>query len=83
MHVANVTNGVSLSVEDTGPGIPEAKKAWVFERLNKGSKGGGSGLGLSIVKEISHLHQASITLKDKMEDSGLIVTLFLPALSEA
>ncbi|MEJ2394700.1 MAG: ATP-binding protein [Candidatus Thiodiazotropha sp.] len=83
VHVANVTNGVSLSVEDTGPGIPEEKKAWVFERLNKGSKGGGSGLGLSIVKEISYLHQASITLKDKMEDSGLIVTLFLPALSEA
>jgi signal transduction histidine kinase len=83
VHVANVTNGVSLSVEDTGPGIPEEKKAWVFERLNKGSKGGGSGLGLSIVKEISHLHQASITLKDKMDDSGLIVTLLLPALSEA
>jgi two-component system, OmpR family, sensor histidine kinase QseC len=83
VHVANVTNGISLSVEDTGPGIPEEKKAWVFERLNKGSKGGGSGLGLSIVKEISHLHQASITLNDKMEDSGLIVTLFLPALSEA
>jgi signal transduction histidine kinase len=83
VRVANVTNGVSLSVEDTGPGIPEEKKAWVFERLNKGSKGGGSGLGLSIVKEISHLHQASITLKDKMKDSGLIVTLLLPALSEA
>ncbi len=83
VHIANVTNGISLSVEDTGPGIPEEKKAWVFERLNRVSKGGGSGLGLSIVKEICQLHQATISLNDKEEDSGLIVNLFLPLLSKS
>jgi two-component system sensor histidine kinase QseC len=80
VHITNAANGIFLSVEDTGPGIPEEKKAWVFERLNRVSKGGGSGLGLSIVKEICQLHQASINLSDKDGASGLIVNLFLPAL---
>lgn len=83
VHIANVANGVSLSLEDTGPGIPEEMKAWVFERLTRVSKGGGSGLGLSIVKEICQLHQASISLRDRQGGSGLIVNLFLPELSKA
>ncbi|MEJ2454195.1 MAG: ATP-binding protein [Candidatus Thiodiazotropha sp.] len=82
VSITKAANGISLSVEDTGPGIPEGKKAWVFERLNRVSKGGGSGLGLSIVKEICQLHQASISLSDKEGGSGLIVNLFLPGLSK-
>jgi two-component system, OmpR family, sensor histidine kinase QseC len=80
--ITDVTNGISLTVADTGPGIPEEKKAWVFERLNKGSRSGGSGLGLSIVKEICQIHQASISLHDRKEGTGLIVNLFLPKLSK-
>ncbi|MCU7809062.1 MAG: sensor histidine kinase N-terminal domain-containing protein [Candidatus Thiodiazotropha sp. (ex Semelilucina semeliformis)] len=79
IHLAKVTNGVMLSVEDTGPGIPDDKKSWVFERLNRVPSGGGSGLGLSIVKEICKLHRASITLSDRVDASGLIVNLFLPS----
>ena len=83
VEVTNLNNGISLSVEDTGPGIPEEKKAWVFERLNRGTEGGGSGLGLSIVKEICQLHQATIMLQDKKSAGGLSVNLFFPRLSEA
>jgi two-component system sensor histidine kinase QseC len=83
VHFAYATDGIYLSVEDTGPGIPEEKKSWVFERLNRTSKGGGTGLGLSIVKEICQLHQATINLRDKKSGSGLIVNLFLPALSKS
>lgn len=75
--------GSLLCVQDTGPGIPEDKKIWVFERLNRVSKGVGSGLGLSISKEICQLHQASITLKDRERGSGLSVNLFFPPLSES
>lgn len=80
--ITSTTNGISLTVTDTGPGIPEEKKAWVFERLNKGSRSGGSGLGLSIVKEVCQIHQASISLHDRKEGTGLIVNLFLPRLSK-
>ncbi len=82
VQIVRVTDGVSLSIEDTGPGIPVEKKAWVFERLNRVAKGDGSGLGLSIVKEICQLHQASISLGDREEGPGLIVNLFIPALSQ-
>ncbi len=73
---------ISLFVEDSGPGIPHDRKAWVFERLNRISHGGGSGLGLSIVKEICRLHQASIELSDGVNGKGLNVKLVLPALSK-
>ena len=82
VNITHSDDGISLSVEDNGPGIPDDKKAWVFERLNRLSTGGGSGLGLSIVKEICQLHQATIELRDKSHASGLIVNLFLPRLSK-
>jgi len=84
IYLAKVTNGVSMVVEDSGPGIPDESKEWVFERRNRvaSGHGGGSGLGLSIVKEICKLHRATITLKDKSEGSGLIVKLFLPDLTK-
>jgi two-component system sensor histidine kinase QseC len=83
VQITHVVTGISLTVGDTGPGIPEEKKAWVFERLNRGSEGGGSGLGLSIVKEICLLHQATITLQDGEGGTGLNVKFLFPFLSEA
>jgi two-component system sensor histidine kinase QseC len=72
--------GIEVAVEDSGPGIPDDKKKWVFERLNRlpGETEPGSGLGLSIVKEICELHQGVITLKDRQNGHGLIVNLFFP-----
>ncbi|MCG8489255.1 MAG: ATP-binding protein [Chromatiales bacterium] len=77
--------GVELAVEDSGPGIPDDKKKWVFERLNRlpGETESGSGLGLSIVKEICELHQGIITLQDRKDERGLIVNLFLPHLRQS
>jgi two-component system sensor histidine kinase QseC len=85
IYLAKVTNGISLAVEDSGPGIPDEHKEWVFERRTRVSGGvaGGSGLGLSIVKEICRLHHGTISLQDKAEGPGLIVTLFLPDLRKA
>ncbi len=58
--------GVLLQVDDSGPGIPEAERALVFEPfyriLDNGSEG--SGLGLAIVREIARQHDADITLAD-------------------
>jgi len=51
-----------LEVEDTGPGIPAAERSHVFERFYRilGSNAEGSGLGLSIVREIVERHGAEI-----------------------
>jgi PAS domain S-box-containing protein len=57
---AAATDGaVRLSVSDTGPGIPEAQLARVFDRYWRGS-GHGAGLGLFIAKAIVEAHGGRI-----------------------
>ncbi|PSL16269.1 two-component system sensor histidine kinase QseC [Marinobacterium halophilum] len=65
---------VALSVVDSGPGLDAEQKQRVFERFyRQGENGTGSGLGLSIVRLIADLHQASITLLERDDDqSGLV-----------
>ena len=44
---------ISLVVDDTGPGIPEAERARVFDRFHRASEAqGGAGLGLAIADAI-------------------------------
>ncbi|MES9941988.1 MAG: ATP-binding protein [Candidatus Thiodiazotropha sp. 6PLUC2] len=85
VRISTTKKGVQIFVEDSGSGIPDDRKKWVFERLNRlpGEAESGSGLGLSIVQEICELHQGSITLSDRQTGQGLIVTLFLPDLIES
>ncbi|HET9764395.1 MAG TPA: sensor histidine kinase [Casimicrobiaceae bacterium] len=54
-----------LSVEDTGPGIPEAAQGRVFERFYRiqGTSGDGAGLGLAIVKEVAQRHRAAVHIE--------------------
>jgi len=58
-----------LQVEDSGPGIPSAERERVFEPFYRalGVEADGSGLGLSIVKEIARQHQASVSVADTRE----------------
>ena len=53
-----------LEVEDTGPGIAPTERAHVFERFYRilGSNVEGSGLGLSIVREIAQQHDAELDI---------------------
>ncbi len=52
---------VSVTISDTGEGIPRDHLPHIFERyFKKGERGGSSGLGLAIVKRIIDLHETSI-----------------------
>ncbi len=55
-----------LEVEDNGPGIPATEREHVFERFYRilGTNVQGSGLGLSIVREIAQQHHARIDIGD-------------------
>lgn len=66
-----------LSVEDDGPGIPEAERARVFERFYRvlGTGVEGCGLGLAIVKEIAQRHGADVSLASGTNDTGTIVSI--------
>ncbi|WP_344434212.1 sensor histidine kinase [Streptomyces luteosporeus] len=54
--------GTAVTVSDEGPGIPEEAMARVFTRFWRGSKRGGTGLGLYIVKGIVEAHGGTITV---------------------
>ena len=77
--------GVSLSVHDTGIGIPEEHQQRIFERFYRVDKShskevGGTGLGLSIVKHAAMIHGASIDLKSDPGE-GTAITVFFPAMT--
>lgn len=65
--------GALLRVEDNGPGIPESERERVFERFHRvlGNGVEGSGLGLSIVREIARAHGASVRLAAPPQGRGL------------
>ena len=73
-------NHIVLEVQDNGPGIPQDLRDRVFERFFRvlGNKTTGSGLGLTIVRQITELHGASIELDSPTEGTGLIVRVIFP-----
>ncbi|HQS57821.1 MAG: hypothetical protein B7Y56_05455 [Gallionellales bacterium 35-53-114] len=64
-----------LSVSDNGPGIPEAERSKVLDRFYRplGTQASGSGLGLSIVKRIAEVHNATLQILPVSKGSGLTV----------
>ena len=83
VSVTNTADGVCLEIADSGPGMPAAERARVFDRFYRiggdRNRGGGSGLGLSIVKLIADLHGASIALGPSALGGGLAVRVDFPA----
>jgi two-component system sensor histidine kinase TctE len=71
----------SLTVSDDGPHIPVEERTRVFERFHRllGTHADGSGLGLSIVREIATLHHAEITLADDVDGVGNTFSVAFPA----
>lgn len=61
-----------IEVEDDGPGIPPEERSRVRERFRRlpGSPGNGCGLGLAIVDEIAHAHDATFSIESGAEGSG-------------
>jgi two-component system, OmpR family, phosphate regulon sensor histidine kinase PhoR len=71
VKLKNVGKEIEVSVEDNGPGIPEADKDRIFERFFRVEKSrsratGGTGLGLAIVKHMLLLHGSQIKLKSTL-----------------
>lgn len=79
---ATEAGGQYLSVNDTGPGIPEEEIPRVLKSFGQGTLAhktaeGGTGLGLPIVKGLVELHGGTFDLKSKLRH-GTLVTVILP-----
>ena len=72
-----------LELSDDGPGVPEEERDKIFDTFFRGDKarqnpGNGSGLGLSIVKEIMKGHGGSIRAEEGVGGKGLKFVMEFP-----
>lgn len=82
INIYNEDNTVSISVKDTGIGIPEEKLELIFERFMQVDKSlkrnhEGTGIGLSLVKSFVELHRGKIKVSSKINE-GSEFTIILP-----
>lgn len=73
-------DAIELTVQDEGAGVAAQDRPQIFEPFHRGtrerSNDGGSGLGLSIVREIAVAHGGSVTLDDSVaRGARFVVTL--------
>jgi len=77
-------DGIVIRVRDSGPGIAPQHLPLIFDRFYKADAsrkaGGGSGLGLSIVRAIVERHGGTITARN---DNGAVFEIVLPAVLDA
>jgi len=65
-----------LRVSDTGRGIPEELIPKIFERFFKGKGSSGSGVGLSVVKEIARFHGWRVEVESKVGKGSRFTVYF-------
>ena len=80
---AAVGRQVTLTVSDTGPGVPVEQRAAIFEpfvQLGRSLTSGheGSGLGLAISRDLARARHGDLTVGDAA-GGGAVFTLALPA----
>jgi signal transduction histidine kinase len=81
MIVGSCAGWATLTVSDSGPGIPEAERVRVFERFARGSSAAGvpgTGIGLAVVRELVAAHGGTVTL-DASPEGGSRFTVSVPA----
>jgi signal transduction histidine kinase len=73
-------SGVSISVQDSGRGIPPEVLPRLFEQFYRGSAGSiqGSGLGLFIAREIIKAHGGDIVAESEGEGKGSVFRVEVP-----
>jgi two-component system, OmpR family, sensor histidine kinase ArlS len=82
LHAATSDENIRIMVTDNGIGVPSEEVCHIFDRFYRVDKArakdtGGSGLGLSIAKSISDIHNGDIYMESS-PGNGTCVTVVLP-----
>lgn len=75
---------VMISLKDEGKGIPQSELQKIFDRfvqIKEASREGGRGLGLTVAKQISTLHDGNIWVESKEGQGSTFFVLFPHTLS--
>jgi len=84
VKLTTVRDAAMLEVQDNGPGVPPDKMMFICEPFyrvddSRGTKTGGMGLGLSLVRNAIYAHGGAYALQN-VEPHGFKVTLKIPTL---
>lgn len=81
LNVFDEQDGVTIHIQDTGVGIPQADLSRIFERFYQVDKARGprrgTGLGLAIAHEIIQQHQGKISVESQ-EGQGTAFSVWIP-----
>lgn len=69
IRLDSTSAGIELTVANTGPGIPPEDQSRIFDRFHRGAearakRGSGTGLGLSLAREIVTAHRGALILAE-------------------
>ena len=82
VHLEDKQNELRIIISDNGPGIAESEIERVFEPFyrvenSRSRETGGTGLGLSVARDIARAHGGDLTLRNRPQ-GGLDAVLTLP-----
>ncbi len=82
VRVQSEATGATVTVADTGPGIPKSALAHIFDRFYQveGSarrRHGGAGIGLALARELCTLHDGTLGVESEV-GKGSVFRLWLP-----
>jgi signal transduction histidine kinase len=67
-----------IRVSDTGPGVPERARAHLFQAFQGSARKGGTGLGLTIARELVVAHGGELRLAESAGGRGAIFEIDIP-----
>lgn len=80
IHLSGNSRNISVKIKDDGIGIKQEDIPFIFERLYRGDKSRhkeeGSGIGLTIAKNILDLHGASIEVQSEEGQGSMFTVIF-------
>lgn len=77
VRAAHIADHIEVTISDTGRGIAPEDLPRIFDRFYKGSDSHGTGLGLTIAKNLIAAHGGTINAQSEL-DRGTTITIALP-----
>jgi signal transduction histidine kinase len=67
--------GVTIEINDDGPGVPEKARIHLFQPFQGSARKGGTGLGLAVAQELVTAHGGTIRLRETVKGASFEISI--------